>query len=206
MLVVEEAVCGLGVLNRLVARAAFSKRRFVDGDVGVHEVVVFGPEGEHGGGQAIPVVLHQRVAAVVVDAGAHVVAGVTGGEQAERAAHAEAGRADGATGQLLEVLHGPGRVLRRLFDVEGHEELARFVGLGRELAVVHVRREGDEAFSGEAVGDARDVGVQAPPLLEDDDALAAAARGLREIAAAGSAVRWKGHEFAHWDASGKSLK
>ena len=56
--------------------------------------------------------------------------------------------------------------------------------------MIEIGRERDEAFGGEAVGDALDVVVEAPPLLDDDDGgMRAGAIGLSEVPHAVDAVR-----------------
>src|SRR5690606_13173210 len=135
------------------------------------------------------VVLHGRVATVEVDAGADIVAFLAGGEEAERAAHAEANRADRPTGELLEVVDGAAQVLFGLFDLHGHHQLPGLVRLIDHLAVVEVGGERYEAFLREAVADVLDVAVEAPPFLDNDDALAGSAFGFRQVARGLSAVR-----------------
>ena len=63
-------------------------------------------------------------------------------------------------------------------DGQVRHHLAGVVGVVGDLAAVQVRGQRDEALGGEAVADVDDVVVEAPPLLDDDDAGAGA--GLAE--------------------------
>ena len=80
----------------------------------------------------------------------------------------------------------PPRSLRGPVDGQGHHHLARAVGVVRGLAAVQVGGEGDEALLRQAVADVGDVVGEAPPLLDDDDARAAAALGEGEVAVRGA--------------------
>src|SRR5207249_8870167 len=63
--------------------------------------------------------------------------------------------------------------------------------------VVEVRRQGVEPFAREHVGDAFDLIVEAPVLLNDDDARPFPGGGHREVAVRRPAVGFERHVLAH---------
>ena len=66
-----------------------------------------------------------------------------------------------------------------------------------EVAVVEVGREGHEALGGEAVADLLDVGHEAPPLLDHDQAGTAARHRGGQVATGFVAVARERDEFTH---------
>ncbi len=80
---------------------------------------------------------------------------------------------------------------------ERHHLLAGLVGLGHLRPPVQVGRQGHEAVGREPVADVLDVGHEAPPLLDHDDARAAARRRHRQISLVLGSVARKFDHLAH---------
>ena len=95
-----------------------------------------------------------------------------------------------------DLVDGAAHVLGGLLDVQRHHQLAGLVGLGGRLAVVQVGGEGDEALGGEAVAHVLDVVDQPPPLLDHDDA-GAAARTPGRPGSPGRSCRCSGTRRSH---------
>jgi hypothetical protein len=139
------------------------------------------------------------VPAVEVHAGGDAVGIVAGGEEAQRAAHAEADGADlrrRHPGLGGEIVDGAGEIALGLVDAHRHHHLSRLVRRRRGAAVIEVGRERDESFFREAIRDLLDVRNQSPPFLDDDDAGPGRLRP-REISGGRGAVRFESHAFAH---------
>ena len=81
-----------------------------------------------------------------------------------------------------QEVDGTGEVTGGPIDRQVGHQLAGLVRVVRRRAAVQVGRERDEALSRQPVGDARDVVGQPPPLLDHDDAGAAAGLRHREVA------------------------
>ena len=86
----------------------------------------------------------------------------------QAAAHAKAGQANAATGDIVvrqQIIDG------RLDDGEGdgpfqgHRLFAGVIRFGGDVAIVEIGGEGDITSGGEPIGDVFDVVVQAPPFL-----------------------------------------
>ena len=125
--------------------------------------------------------------AVVEDGGVELLGERERGAERPAAPEAPADRAD-----RRRLLLGR-EVDIRLAEVVGQFRLAahralhdghRAVGRGRHAPAVEVDREGGVALVGQLTGHVADVVVEAPPLVDDDDARqrAAGASGLRERA------------------------
>src|SRR5207249_3217241 len=121
--------------------------------------------------------------------------------QREPPAGTESGHADAAPGHgvvAAQVVDRTGQVLRRLLDIERHHHLRGLVGLvHRDLAAVHVGRERDEALARVPVAHLFDLLVEPPPLLDHDDAGAAAALRHRDVALRLTAVARERDHLAH---------
>ena len=152
--------------------------------VGAEEVVVLGHvAADHGGdlrvvGLAValrePVERHDRL---------DLVGPQRGEDEAEHAAHAEPDDTDRVAGRRLvvgEEVDGTAHVATGTIGRHRLHQLAGLVHLGvlGEVAVVQVGAQRDEPLGGEPVGHLLDAGVEAPPLLHDDQAGSGAA--LRE--------------------------
>ena len=98
-----------------------------------------------------------------------------------------------------EEVDGAAHVARRPIRRQRVHQLGGLVHLGvlRHLAVVQVGRQGRESLVGQLVAHALDVGVEAPPLLEDDDAGACTFLGASQVAARRVAVARELHVFTH---------
>ena len=93
------------------------------------------------------------IAAVEIDAGRDPFRVLAGGVEGERAAHAEADDPDRLAGQLAQVFDRAAQILRGLLDLERHHQLARFVRLLGNRAVIKVGCEGGVARRREPLGD-----------------------------------------------------
>src|SRR5262249_49978687 len=91
----------------------------------------------------------------------------------EQTAHAEADDTH-LLGQhivaLLQIIDARADIRNRGVAVERHRRLHRLVWLGGHVAVEKVRGEDDIAFTRETLGQLLDVRLDAPPLLDQDDA------------------------------------
>jgi hypothetical protein len=167
------------------------------------EVVIGGQVALDGGGQARPVGCTIAQRRSIEGCGrSHPVTLLSGDQQGEHPAHAEARHPDGISGGRLvgqeevdgarHVAGGPiGR--QRGHELPGPVHL-RVLG---ELAVVEVGGEGHEALTGQAITDPPDLGHQAPPLLEDDHAGSAPSVRQRQVATSRRPVGRELHRLTH---------
>ena len=172
--VVEEGVVGavvdveLGVLAQAcscssrAAAASGEKYSSLPGDVGEHRGRQLRVVGLGVGPRDEPVERHARGDGV----------GSLGGEHERQApAHAEPDHAHlVARRPPPDLVDGAGHVLGGPVELQRHHLLARLVGLGHLRPPVEVGGQRDEAGGREPVTDVLDVGHEAPPLLDHDDA------------------------------------
>ena len=130
---------------------------------------------------------------VVRHHGAHSVSLLGGEDHAEHAAHAEPDRAHAVSAHGLvaeEEVDSAAHVARRPIRWQRVHELGRLVHLGvlGQIAVVQVGSESRETLACELVAHALDVGVEPPPLLQDDHTRPRSLWSARQIAACGVAV------------------
>src|SRR5262249_58234340 len=112
----------------------------------------------------------------------------------------EAGEADLDAGALEELRGAAHGLVRGLQEIERVHLAARGLGvvIGNDRAGVEVGRERFVSGQCEAVADALDLLLQAPPLLDDDHAWSLGTSGLGEIPRRPLAVRpWECDVGAH---------
>jgi hypothetical protein len=105
-----------------------------------------------------------------------------GGGDGQRAAHAET-HARHLAAHAMQMLNGAANVLvGGAGKIEAVHQVAGLVRILRDAALEQVRRQRVVAGGGEAVGDAADLRIEAPPFLDHHHTRAALA-GTGEIAA-----------------------
>src|SRR5439155_24775045 len=90
---------------------------------------------------------------------------------------------------------GTAQITRRKVDRHRHRKLARLVRLCSGLSVIEVWGERDVTLAGHSVRDVFDVGDKSPPLLDHDDAWAAAGGGQSKVSVGGATVAGKRHRL-----------
>jgi hypothetical protein len=125
-----------------------------------------------------------------------------------RSAHREADRPD-PRGRVadLRAQRIDGREHERVGDVlvQLFMEPLRVGDRRRHLAGVEIRRHRSEARLGEAVGEGRDVAVESPPRVEDDETGLGALPRFRLVEVRRPAVDGQGRLLAHDLSSGLML-
>src|SRR5262249_34804052 len=111
-----------------------------------------------------------------------------GGGDCQRAAHAKPHDRDLAARALQVLRRAPQILMRGIRKIEIAHQMVRLVRHGGQPALVEVRRERIVPGAGKPGGDAADLVVEPPPLLDDDDPRAPLP-GSREIAFWLAAIR-----------------
>ena len=113
-----------------------------------------------------------------------------GGGDGQRAAHAEThGGHLAATRQIAQVIDRAANVLvRGAGKIQAVHQVVGLVGLLRHAALEQIGRQGVVPGSGQAIGDAANLIVEPPPLLNYDHARTIL-RGVGKVTAARAAVR-----------------
>ena len=162
--------------------------------IGTEEVVLLRHVPAHARVEARPVGLHLALRVPVErEDGLDLVGPVAREQPGEHPAHAEADHAEAVAADRLVVRKEVDRAAHVARGAVGRQlghQPGGLVHLGvlGQLAVVEVRYQRDEARGTEPIGLRLDAGVEAPPLLHDDDAGAGAVRGTYEVPARGAAV------------------
>ncbi len=171
--VVEEGVLRAGIDGEIV-RFAERRQLLIESSLTTCGLTLpsFSAKMPRTGARSAAIRLDRRETAVEIDAGRDPFGVVAGGEEGERAPHAEADDPDRLAGQFAQVLDRAAHILRGALDIQLHHHLPGLVRLGGDHAVIEIGRERVIARRREALGDIFDMllSPQPPPLLEDDHA------------------------------------